>query len=136
MNLGIKHLSQNITANTAGILWLTDEQLDFKTPGIYEFNYLLNGVLIKSIEKIDLEKQSNNFFLGENFGNPLFVGHIVFKDKSDLNKLYDQLKISKDFIKEDSLIYIFNKSKNTANMNILKILNEKYKTIKFEILNI
>lgn len=136
MSLGIKHLSSSINDNTAGILWITDHQLDLSTPGVYEFNYLLNGVLIKSLNKINLEEQNNNFFLGESFGHPLFIGHTVFKDKKDLDQIYSHLKISDNFINDDSLIYIFNKSKNTANLNLLKVLSEKYKNIKFEILNI
>jgi hypothetical protein len=60
MSLGIKHLSQNITPDTSGIIWLTDDPLDYKTPGVYEFNYLLDGMLrvllrtqMKIIKKIN-----------------------------------------------------------------------------------
>ena len=136
MNLGIKHLSNNITPHTAGILWLTDEELNYKTPGVFEFNYLLNGILIKSLENQTQPLQKNHFFLGDNFGKPLFIGHAVIKTKDDIKNIYEHIKISKDFINEDSQVYIFNKSQNTANLNVLKLLSEKYKNIMFENLNI
>ena len=60
MSLGIKHLSQNITPDTSGIIWLTDDPLDYKTPGVYEFNYLLDGMLIKSITKNSNENHQNS----------------------------------------------------------------------------
>lgn len=136
MNLGIKHLSNNITPNTAGILWLTDDELNYKSPGVYEFNYLLNGILIKSLDNQTINDQKNHFFLGNNFGKPLFLGHAVIKSKEDIKNIYEHIKISENFINENSQIYIFNKSQNTANINVLKILSEKYKNIVFENLNI
>ena len=136
MNLGIKHLSSNITPNTAGILWLTDDDLNYQTPGVFEFNYLLNGVLIKSLDNKIQSRQKNHFFLGDNFGKPLFIGHAVIKMKDDIKNLYEHIKISENFLNENSQIYIFNKSQNTANLNVLKLLSEKYRNIHFEILNI
>lgn len=142
MNLGIKHLSKNITPETVGIIWLTDESLNYQSPGIYEFNYLLDGIVFKSLDnKLEKIKEENNklktnFFLGENFGTPLFIGHVVVEGKEDIKKMYDHIKISENFLKDDSKIYIYNRSKNTANQNILKILSEKYNQIIFENLNI
>jgi hypothetical protein len=139
MSLGIKHLSQNITPDTSGIIWITDEDLDYKTPGVYEFNYLLDGMLIKSITKNSSQEQrssKSNFFLGENFGTPLFIGHLKVKDKSDIQTMYDQMNIASPIIKEQSTIYIFNRSKNTANINILKELGKKYQNYTFKNLNI
>lgn len=136
MKLGIKHLSNNITAETVGIIWLTDEELSYNSPGVYEFNYLLNGTLIKALEKLDQSKQSVNYFLGENFGNPLFIGHAVIHNKDDIRNVYEHLKISTNFINENSQVYIYNRSQNTANLNVLKLLCEKYPNIIFENLNI
>lgn len=139
MSLGIKHLSQNITPETSGIIWLTDEDLNFQTPGVYEFNYLLDGMLIKSITKNSEEKgnhSNSNFFLGENFGSPLFVGHLKVEQKTDIQTMYKQVDIASSLIQDGSTIYIFNRSKNTANINILKELSKKYKNYNFENLNI
>ena len=138
MSLGIKHLSQHITPETSGIIWLTDGDLDYQTPGVYEFNYLLDGMLIKTITKNATNNESNksNFFLGENFGTPLFIGHLKVTEKSDVKIMYDQMKIAISIIKENSTIYIFNRAKNTANINILKELTNKYKNYTFKNLNI
>jgi hypothetical protein len=139
MSLGIKHLSQNITPDTSGIIWLTDDPLDYKTPGVYEFNYLLDGMLIKSITKNSDEnhhQNKSNFFLGENFGTSLFIGHLQVIEKSDIQTMYDQINIASSIIKDQSIIYIFNRSKNTANINILKELSKKYPNYIFKNLNI
>jgi len=139
MSLDIKHLSQHITPNTSGIIWLTDEPLDYKTPGIYEFNYLLDGMLIKGMsENIESKKRNekSNFFLGKNFGNPLFIGHIVVGEKDDVQIIHNHFKVAESFISKDSTIFIFNRAKNTANVNFLKDLGKKYKDYNFENLNI
>lgn len=139
MSLGVKHLSQNIQANTAGILWLTDDYLSLKSKGLYEFNYLLNGVVIENLkitleQKIEQKKQS--FFLGSNFENPFFIGHTVIENKKDINSLYNHLEVAKDILSHDSEIFVFNRSQNTAGINLLKELMAKYPATKFANLNI
>ncbi|MEX0799038.1 MAG: hypothetical protein WD025_06320 [Bacteriovoracaceae bacterium] len=134
---GIEHLSQLINPNTSGILWFTDELLNYESPGAYEINYLLNGILTKSLAKKELEDQySNNFFLGDNFGKPFFVAHTVIQEKADFQKVYEILELAKPFIQEKSEIYILNRSKNTANVNVLKELKSKRKNIDFKHLTI
>lgn len=133
----IEHLSQHINPETSGIIWLTDELLDFNSPGAYEINYLLNGILTKSLANVQHEdKHTNNFFLGENFGKPFFIAHAVINQKPDLENLDNTMTLAKPFIQENSQIYILNRSKNTANINVLKELNKKYKNISFSHLNI
>lgn len=137
MNLGIKHLSKSITPNTTGILWLTDEPLSFKTTGVYEFNYLLNGILIESLsDSAQKNSPRQNFFLGENFDSKFFIGHLVISEKKDISSMYQLIKLADNLINEHSQIFIYNRSKNTANINILKELSQKYPAIVFENLNI
>lgn len=135
----IKHFSKFITPKTAGIIWLTDENIDFSSPGIYEFNYLLDGMLLKSLDNQKLkeeEKAQSNFFLGDNFGSPIFLAHIKLIDKKDLNLIKSHFEAAKSFLKDDATIFIFNKSKNSANLNVLKELSQKYKQYQFENLNL
>ena len=137
MNLGIKHLSKSITPNTTGILWLTDEPLSFKTPGVYEFNYLLNGILIESLsESANRDSPTQSFFLGENFESKIFIGHLVIEEKKNIQNMFALVDLAENLIHEHSQIFIFNRSKNTANVNILKELSQKYPDIVFENLNI
>ena len=139
MNTEIEHLSKNISPNTAGIIWLTDSYLDFKSPGVYEFNYLLDGILLEQIalnKEMDHNEKKVNFFLGNSFGSPLFVSHTVIESKDDLESMYKGLTTASPIIKEGAHIHIFNKSKNTANINVLKELSQRYKEYKFLNLNI
>jgi len=133
----IEHLSQHINPETRGIVWLTDELLDFNSPGAYEINYLLNGILTKSLSDSNhQDKHTNNFYLGENFGNPFFVAHAVINEKDDLSQLDDTINLAKPFITDKTQVYILNRSKNTANINVLKELGKKYQNITFAHLNI
>lgn len=134
---GIEHLSQLINPNTSGVLWLTDELLSYDSPGAYEMNYLLNGILTKSLAKKELEDQhNNNFFLGDNFGKPFFVAHTVISEKKDFQRIFETLELAKPFIQDKAEIFILNRSKNTANLNVLKELKAKYKNIDFKHLTI
>ncbi|MBD65726.1 MAG: hypothetical protein CME62_11000 [Halobacteriovoraceae bacterium] len=137
MSLGIKHLSDRICSATTGIIWLTDEDIDFNSYGLIEFDYLLDGILMKSLQDQTYEKsEKSNYFLGQNFGHPFFLGHVKVQDKKDLALIDNHLNISEHFIFDQSKVYIFNQSKNTANQNILKILSEKFSKLRFENLNI
>ena len=137
MALELNDLSQNIDLNTAGILWLTDDVLTHNTPGVYEFNYLLNGILIKSLsDSTTKSEQKANFYLGESFGRPLFLGHVVIKDKQDFDKTYNHIEIASTLIQQNSQIFIFNRSKNTANINVLKNLSTRFKDFEFKNLNV
>jgi len=146
MNTGIDHISHLIKSNTAGIIWLTDDFLGPQLVGMYELNYLLNALVTKSISvQLDSHQSKSNYFLGENFGNPFFVGHSVINSKDDLKNMYKHLELSLPLFQadtaneesqEDIEIFIYNRSKNTANFNVLKELSKKYSTITFHNLNI
>lgn len=136
----IDHLSHLVSPTTSGIIWLTDDTLNSNLAGVYELNYLMNGLLTKSIAAKDSQsKSSSNFFLAENFGNPFFLGHSVISTKEDLKNMHKHIELARPLFNgnEDAIeVYIFNRSKNTANTNVLKELSHKYKDIKFENLNI
>jgi hypothetical protein len=134
----IDHLSHLVSPTTSGIIWLTDDDLNSNLPGVYELNYLLNGLLTKSIAAKASQSESNsNFFLAENFGNPFFLGHSVVSSKADLLNMHKHIELAQPLFNDVNIeVYIFNRSKNTANINILKELTNKYKDIQFENLNI
>lgn len=134
----IEHLSHLVSPKTSGIIWLTDNFLGPGLAGIYELNYLLDGLLTKTLSsKYEEKKSKSNFFLADNFGNPFFVGHSVIETKSDLENMFKHIELIAPLFKEDSIeIFIYNRSKNTANYNVLKELTAKFKHISFKNLNI
>jgi hypothetical protein len=133
----IDHLSELITPKTAGIIWLTDSPLNSTLTGVYEFNYLTNGLLTKSIQNTENQDKRSNYFLTESFGFPLFLSHQVIDKVEDLKSVYNQLDISKSLVSEDrKLIYLLNKSLNSKNINVLKELIKRYAHLKFEHLNL
>jgi len=134
---GIERLSQLVFPETSGIIWLTDTPLAFDSPGSYEMNYLLDGILVKSLaQQENRSDEANSFFLGENFGRPFFVGHAVIAEKKDFQKAKSLLETASPFLSEGSQVYILNKSKNTANINVLKELASSRPGVNFEHLNI
>lgn len=139
MNTAIEHLSKHVSSDTGGIIWLTDCPLDFESPGVYEFNYLLDGILLKKIaENKDTEvaNKKSNFFLGQNFGRPFFISHVLIKDKKDIEIMYQHIEMANPILQENCIIHIFNRSKNTAHINILKELSHKFQKFSFQNLNI
>lgn len=138
MKTGIEHLSHLVSPKTSGIIWLTDDFLGPSLVGLYELNYLLDGLLTKTLSS-DQEKSESksNFFLAENFGNPFFVGHSVISNKDDLKNMFKHIELGKPlFVDQKIEVFIFNRSKNTANYNVLKELSNKFKDISFKNLNI
>lgn len=127
-----------VSPSVSGIIWLTDKFLSPSLIGLYELNYLVNGLLTKSISSNEGEKNSkSNFFLAESFGNPFFVGHSVVENKKDLENMFKHIELGKPLFGEQKMhIFIYNRSKNTANYNVLKELSSKFKNITFENLNI
>lgn len=139
MNNSIEYLSKNISSDTSGIIWLTDTPLSYDMPGVFEFNYLLDGILLKRIaenENLPLEKRKSNFFLGQNFGEVIFISHVLIENKKDLEIVYQHLVTALPLIENENKIKIFNRSKNTANTNVLKEFSNRYKELSFEHLNI
>ncbi len=130
-------LSELISPQTAGVIWLTDSPLKSTLTGVYEFNYLTNGLLTKSIQNIENQNNRSNYFLTESFGSPLFLSHQVIEKPEDLNSVYNQIEISKSLLSEErKLIYLFNKSLNSKNIKVLKELIKRYAHLQFEHLNI
>ena len=137
-NYEIEHLSHLVSPKTSGIIWLTDNYLGPGLVGIYELNYLLDGLLTKTLSsKYEERKSKSNFFLADNFGNPFFVGHSVIENKDDLNNMFKHIELIGPLFEKDAIeIFIYNRSKNTANYNVLKELSKKFKHISFKNLNI
>lgn len=138
LKTGIEHLSHLVSPKTSGIIWLTDDYLGPNLVGIYELNYLLDGLLTKTLStKHEEEPSKSNFFLAENFGNPFFVGHSVVNNKDDLKNMFKHIELGKPLFPNKQIeVFIYNRSKNTANYNVLKELSNKFKDIYFKNLNI
>ena len=134
MESKIDFLSKTITPNCAGIIWLTQEEIDFTSPGVYEFNYLLNGLITKSISN---NLRSGHLFMAENFGRTFFIGHNIVKESSELENVYQHLNVVKNLIPQDSTVLIFNPENKQTNKNqsLNKALAKKFENINFKYLN-
>ena len=120
-------ISDQINSNCTGILWITDDKVTINHPNVYELNYLLDGLLVKTLtHNNDCE---SHFFLSENFGAPFFVGQIVDSDKT-LKKINEQLDIIVPIVNENKEVYILNQSKK--HQNLVKDLHKKYPQLTFK----
>ena len=141
MSLSIERLSKIITPDTSGIIWITDSPLTTQLNGVNEFNYLTNGLLVKSIQEQKESNRSNHFFITDSFGSPFFVSHLSknkdLKPKDLYQKVYNQVEIAKPILsKDDCIIYVYNKSTSTDGLDLLKELSKRYNNIKFNELSL
>lgn len=78
-NLGPSDLLSQVTPQTRGLLWLTNEAITSQLPFYKGVDYLLNGLLTSTL-KIK-EFQNCYVLVGENFGKVFYV--IVCQDWSE-----------------------------------------------------
>lgn len=125
----IAYLSSAVTPNCSGIIWLTKDELNFMTPGVYEFNYLLNGQVTKSISN---KSQNGHLFMAQSFGRPFFVSHNLINSKNDFEKVYQHLNVASNILPDNTTVLIFNQTDH----NIEKQLSNKYQQVNFKYLNL
>lgn len=124
-----------VKPHTRGIIWATKEALELETAGVYEINYLLNGLLIQSLES-GLSHPEKNLFLSQNFGSPFFIGHVTLKNQNQLDSLYNHLNIVKDQLSENSEILFLCESDDKEVTNLYENLTKKFSEFKFHLKNI
>lgn len=135
--VGLELLSEQVSPQVAGIIWLTDELLDYEIPGFYEVNYLLDGILLQTLRQSPEEdRNAQNLFIGKSFGHPFFVFHSVVDDANSFKRIVKEFNVTAPLLKEHKRVYILNRSKNTANIHVLKDFAKSYSTLEFEHLNI
>ncbi len=130
-NCKISYLTDAITPDVSGILWLTDGPLSTNSMGAYEFNYLLDGNLFDYIHTTQNQKTSN-FHMASNFSRPFFIAHSVIETQFNFKSIEENFKLIESMATNNSFIYLFNDSKNTANINLENELQKKYQTYQFK----
>lgn len=135
MNVNIEKISKLVTPDTSGIIWITDDFLNDKSKGVYEFNYLTNGLLTRSIQSQKDSPSEVNFFISESFGSSFFLAHISqvkALTKDFLKKIYNQVEIAKPLLqKTDCIVYVYNKSTSTKTLSLLNELSKRYSNVNF-----
>lgn len=136
VKFSIENLSQSIPPECAGIVWLTDKKLDFSMRGVYEFNYLLNGLLTKSIVNVDSHNQDGHLFIAKNFGKSFFISHNIIEKLSELDRIQKHLTVVKNSINEQKVVLIYIDSEKCDNEQIKSSLSKLFKNINFDLLNL
>ena len=129
-------VSKQIGPNARGIIWLTQELLSYDSPGAYEINYLLDGILAPLLDPHEREdKHANNFFLGESFGRPFFVVHSVVQEPRDFGKILETLELAKTCLDENSQVYLLNASNRVDTAKALDELRKTHEQVDFQAYN-
>jgi hypothetical protein len=116
----IGSISTQIKPNTLGIIWSTTNDLTLNSQGLYEFNYLLDGIITKSL--IELPAQKTSFFLGKNFGNLFFI-----LQNNKENKIEDSFDILDSMLSQsEGEVFIY-----PPQDDLVKKLKKKYPAIEF-----
>lgn len=94
MSLPSREFLQEIDPETKLILWISDDSLNLKTPGIKECDYLCDGLIndyLKNSGKTDIEQ---NIFHSLNYGEKLFIAFYKMS-KSTLADIDDVMGLIK-----------------------------------------
>lgn len=124
-----ENISNFISPNCCGIIWLTQDKVDISHPSVYELNYLLDGLLIKTLSEKTNDNDTNHFFLSENFGRPFFIGHVV-DSSSAVKSINDHVSMIIPLVTEKSEIYILNQT--AKHQSLVKDLQKKYPQLTFK----
>ena len=109
-------LTEVITPDYLGIIWVTKEKLNEK-PKIYkEIDYLFDGLITRSLTKSSPTKKS--LYMGKSYGHPFFLAHFE-ENNSDFNKDMEET------------IKMVSKLK-TNSKNILVISEQKFNFKRFQ----
>ena len=73
MSLPERDFLQEVDPNTKLILWISDQSLNLKTPGIKECDYLCDGLINNYLKNSTNTEINQNVFHSENFGSKLFI---------------------------------------------------------------
>lgn len=119
-----------VKPQTSGIIWMTKNVLTRETLGVYEINYLLNGLLIQSLES-GLSQQDKNLYFSENFGNHFFIGHINASAGSTLESIYNFFDMVKDQLENHSEILFLCEEQNKESVKIFETLEKKFHDYQF-----
>ncbi|MDA8791885.1 hypothetical protein N9N67_01495 [Bacteriovoracaceae bacterium] len=124
---------------TRGIVWITQEPINFSTPFLYEINYLLDNLFLKSLRDPDkAKKNKSNLLWAKCFGQDFFVSHLVQDPKNMLNSLNIHLNIAASRLANDEKIaYLIEPEINNRKESIKKVeweikknLEKNNKTVK------
>jgi hypothetical protein len=132
----INSLSQKISPNVAGIIWLTDKKITLETKGLYELNYLFNGLLIKSIINREDSNNKDFFFISTSFGKNFFLSQITLTENDPLKSLEQHLSLMESSVTDKDKIFIFTDSNEDMAQNYQKKISKKYQAIEFEVLKL
>jgi hypothetical protein len=131
----IDRISQKVSFDTYGIIWLTDTPLELDTQGVYEVNYLFNGLLVQALENHSQKKKSN-FFISQSFGHPFFLSHAT-SDIQNLNKvIVEHINLVSDSIKENSTVYFIDLTQSNKSNDLIQNLSKKYPKLVFDHLSL
>lgn len=129
-------LIETIGPESAGILWVSQGDVDLTSPDMHQLNYLLNGLLGQTL-KTDQTKVPNgqHFFLGENFGTPFFVA-LINLQQCDFNKTSSMyLDMVKNLYPSSKKIYLYNQTNQNDLKNGIKYLTKNFgHNFQFELL--
>lgn len=74
-------LLEKFDSSILGLIWVTKEPLSSRPPYFDAIDYLLDGMLTihnnRSVENELQSSHSKSFFIGTNFGKPIFVSHLI-----------------------------------------------------------
>ena len=74
-------LLEKFDSSILGLIWVTKEPLSSRPPYFDAIDYLLDGMLTvhnnREIQDNRNHQESKSFFIGTNYGKPVFISHLI-----------------------------------------------------------
>ncbi len=133
MSLPSREFLHEITPATRLILWISNDPLSLKTPGIKECDYLSDGLINNFIKAQPNSTIAQNTFHTHSFGNKLFIAFYQYS-KTTLADIDDVLGLISDKTENsDQKLKIVLVQSQDTNKDLLAELIRRYR--QFEIIN-
>lgn len=129
-NSNFNELSQSISPDVRGIIWLTQDQLTFDSPAASDINHLLDGNLFNSL-RANSNELKHNFFLAKSFGQDFFVAHTC----ADKNIMTPHLPLFQNLIKETDSVIILDCGASQTQTTLIKEIKKHYPNLTVNIFN-
>jgi hypothetical protein len=112
-----------------GIIWITSENYQDESNTLFELNYLMDGIISRSCNFNQTKKV--NLYMGQQFGHPYFLSHIICKDLNDLNQMDDIFKFIHPEA-ERKRILVLNQTDAVDEKKATHFLMKKFKGFDFQ----
>lgn len=124
-------LLEKFDTTILGLIWITKEPLSARPMFFEAIDYLLDGMLTvhnnREINNETLKANAKSFFIGTNFGKPVFISHLVESSDKVKEDAFELTQLASKSPQGRSSFLILESSQQ----KIAEKLSSKFQDLKF-----